>query len=104
MFVLWSVSLTKLLILGILVSTALRAVAVAKLLIPGISILTSFILPLKVVLVTKLAISGILSLIFLILALCTSFLATWFSLNHLVYLNQQKGVLIYQDLVYLRYF
>ena len=66
--------LTKLLTLGILVSTAVKAVVVAKLVILGILFLTSFILVLRVVLVTKLVISGILSSLFLILALYTSFL------------------------------
>ena len=42
----------------------------------GISPLTSFILALRVVLVAMLVISGILSSIFLILALYTSFLTT----------------------------
>ena len=87
---------TRLLTLGILFSTAVRAVllatlimlgilsltsfiltliaaVVAKLLIPGISFLTSFILALRVVLVAKLATSGILFSISLILALYTSF-------------------------------
>ena len=68
--------MTKLLTLGILFSTALRAVLVAKLVILGISPLTSFILALRVVLVAKLVISGILSSIFFILALYTSFLIT----------------------------
>ena len=56
---------TKLLTLGILYSTALRAVLVAKLVILGILPLTSFILALRVVLVAKLVISGILSSMFL---------------------------------------
>ena len=79
--------LTKLLTLGILFSTAVRTLVVAKLvilvispltsfisalieaLVPrlvilGISLLTSFILALRVVLVGKLVISGILSSIF----------------------------------------
>ena len=56
--------LTKLLILGILFSTALRAVLVIKLVILGIFPLTSFILVLGVVLVAKVAIQGILSLVF----------------------------------------
>ena len=55
---------------------ALRAVVVAKLVILGISFLTSFILALSVVLVAKLVISGILSSVFFILALYTSFLTT----------------------------
>ena len=51
--------LTKLLWLGVLFSTAVKAVIVAKLVILGISPLTSFILALRVVLVAKLVISGI---------------------------------------------
>ena len=46
--------LTKLLTLGNLFSTAVRALVVAKLLILGISPLTSFILALRVEVVTKL--------------------------------------------------
>ena len=66
--------MTKLLKLSILFSTAVRAVVVvAKLIILGISFLTSFILALRVVLVAKLVISGILSSIFLFLAFYTSF-------------------------------
>ena len=59
---------TNLLTLGILFSTAVRVVIVVvlKLVIPGISFLVSFILSLKVVLLAKLVISGILSYIFLI--------------------------------------
>ena len=56
--------LTKLLTLGILFSTALRVV-LARLVILGISPLTSFILALRVVLIAKLVISGLLSSIFL---------------------------------------
>ena len=56
--------LTKLLTLGILFSTAVRAVEVAKLVILGILSLTSFILALRAVLVAKLVMSGILSSIF----------------------------------------
>ena len=48
--------LIKLLTLGILLSTALRVVLVGKLVLLGISPLTSFILALKVVSVAKLAI------------------------------------------------
>ena len=58
--------LTKLLT-AILFSTAVRATVVAKFVILGILILTSFILVFRVVLVPKL--SGILSSVFLILAL-----------------------------------
>ena len=93
--------LTKLLILGILFSTALRAVLVAKLVILGISPLTSFILALRVVLVAKLVISGILSSIFFILALYTSFLTTsFFTQHHLIYLNRQDQVIIYRHLIH----
>ena len=76
------VVVAKLVILGILLLTsfilALRAVVLAKLVILGISPLTSFILALRVVLVAMLVISGILSSIFFILALYTSFLTTIF--------------------------
>ena len=51
----------------------LRTAVAAKLVILGISFLTSFVLALRVVLVAKLVISGILSSILLILALYTSF-------------------------------
>ena len=70
--------MTKLLTLGILFSTTVSAVALAKLVILGILPLTSFILALRVVLVAKFVISGILSSIFFILALYTSFLTTSF--------------------------
>ena len=59
---------TKLLILGISFSTTVRAVVVAKIVILGISPLTSFIVALREALVAKLVISGISSSIFLILA------------------------------------
>ena len=65
--------MTKLQALGILFSTALRAVLVAKLVILGISSLASFILALREVLVAKLVMSAILSPIFFILALHTTF-------------------------------
>ena len=51
---------------------ALREALVAKLVVLGISPLTSYILALREALVAKLVISGILSSIFLILALYTS--------------------------------
>ena len=70
--------LTKLLTLGILFSTGVRAVVVAKLAILGISPLTSFILALKEALVANFVISGIFSSLFLILALHTSLLTTPF--------------------------
>ena len=50
---------TKLLILGVLFSTVVRAAVVAKLLILGISPLTSFILVLREALVATLVISDI---------------------------------------------
>ena len=61
--------LTKFLTLGILLSTAVRAVVVAKLIILSISPVTSSILALGEVLVAKLVTSGILSSIFMILNL-----------------------------------
>ena len=51
--------MTKLLTLGILFSTAVRAVVVAKLAVLGTSFLTSFILSLREILLAKLVISGI---------------------------------------------
>ena len=48
--------LTKLLTLGILFSTAVRAAVVAKLVTPGILFLTSFILALRVISVVQLVI------------------------------------------------
>ena len=96
--------LTKLLTLGILFSAAVRAVVLAKLVILGILPLTSFILALRALLVARLVISGILYFIFnifFILALYKSFLTTSFLLHHLVYLNQQEQVLIYQHIIYL---
>ena len=86
--------MTKLLTLGILFSTAVRAVVVV----------TSFILELREALVAKVVISGILSSIVLIWALYTSFLATAFFTASLVYLNQQQPVLTYQYLTYVLYF
>ena len=73
----------------------------AKLVILGISIITSFILALAVVLVAKLVLSGIVSSIFLILVFfsTTSFFGTSLSL-----LSPQEDVLIYQHLIYLLYF
>ena len=63
---------TKLVTLGILFSTAVKAVLVANLVILGISPLILFNLALRVVSVAKLAISGILSSVFFILALCSN--------------------------------
>ena len=82
-----AVVVAKLVILSILLSNsfilALRAVVVAKLLMPGISFLTSLILALRVVLVPKIVISGILYLIFFILALYRSSLTTSFFITSL---------------------
>ena len=61
--------LTKLLTLGILFSTAVGGLVVAKLVILGISPLTSFILALREALVAKLVILGISPLTSFILAL-----------------------------------
>ena len=58
---------------GILFSTAVRAVVVAKFVMLVILLLTSFILASRVVLVAKLVISGILSSLYLILVLYTFF-------------------------------
>ena len=63
----------KLLTLGILFSTAVRAELLVKLVILGISPLTSFILTLRGALVANLVTWGILSSILFILALYTSF-------------------------------
>ena len=71
--------MAKLLILGILFLIAIRAAAVAKLIILDISPLISFILALREELVTKIVILGILSSMLLILALYTSCLTTTFS-------------------------
>ena len=81
-------NLNKLLTLGVLFSMVVTAVVVTKLLILGISLLTSFILALRVVLVAKLVISSTLSSIFLILTLYTSFLTAPTFIHYLVYLNQ----------------
>ena len=61
-----------------LVLALLRFAVVAKLVILGIPLLTSFNLALRVVLIAKLVTSSILSSISLILALYTSFLTTSF--------------------------
>ena len=63
---LWSVFLTKLLSLGILFSTAVRAVVVAKLAILGILHLTSFILALREAVVAKSVMLGISPLSFIL--------------------------------------
>ena len=68
--------LNKLLTLGILFSTAVRALIVARLVILGISPLTSFILELRVVLVAKSVILDISPLTSFILALREALVAT----------------------------
>ena len=72
------VFLTELLTLSISFSTIVRAALVAKLVVLGIWLLTWFILALREALVPTLVISGILSSMFLILPLYTSFLTTPF--------------------------
>ena len=67
-FVLWSFFI-KLLTLGILFSTEVKAVVVAKLVILGILLLTSFILALQAAVVAKLVILGISPLTLFISAL-----------------------------------
>ena len=81
----------KLLTQGILFSTAARALVVVKLVILGISPLTSFILAWRETLVAMLVISGILSSIFLILALYASFLTTLFFTTSLNLLQSTKA-------------
>ena len=87
-----AVVVAKLVILCILPVTsiilALRAAVVAKLVILGISPLTSFILALRVGLVLQLVISSIWSSIFLILAFYTSFLTASFFTASLSLLNR----------------
>ena len=73
-----------------------RAVLLAKLVILGVSSLSSFILTLREALVTKLVISGISSSIFLILALYTYFLTT--SINLLKSTGRSNNL---QHLIYL---
>ena len=80
--------LTKFLTLSILFPTAEKAVVVAKLVILGISPLTSFILVLRESLVAKLVISGILSL-------TISFFTTSLSLL------KSTGTVTNQHLIYL---
>ena len=87
-----AVVVAKLVILGILPLTsfieALIAVVVARFVIPGTSALTEFPLVLRVALVAKIVIPGILSSTVFILALYTSFWTTSFLLHHLVYFNE----------------
>ena len=72
-------------------STAVRAILVAKLVILGIFPLTSFIFELAVVLVVTFLIWGILSSIFLILALYSVLLTTSF-FTTLLSLLKSSGV------------
>ena len=71
---------------------------IAKLVRLGISLLRE--LALRAVLVAKLEIPDMLSSLFFILALYTSFLTTLFLVHHLVYLNQQEQLLISQRLLF----
>ena len=73
------VFLTKLLTLRILFSTAINAEVVTKPIILGTSFLTSFIFVIRIILVAKLVISGILSSIFFFFGLYSVFLTTSFS-------------------------
>ena len=107
--------LTKLLSLGVSFSTAIKVEVVAKLLVFGILPLISFILVLGEALVAKLVILTILTLTPFILALTEALEAKWvmtgilssisflttgfFLLPHLLYLNQQEQVLIFQYLI-----
>ena len=75
---------------GILFSTAVNVEVVAKPLMRGISVLNSFIFVLRIVLVAKLVISGILSSIFFVFALYSVFLTTSF-LTALVSLLKSTG-------------
>ena len=81
-----------------------RAIVVAKLVLQGISFLSSLILALTVILVPNIVISGILSSIFIIAALYTSSLTTSFFTTSFSLLKSQEHVLIYQHLIYLLYF
>ena len=86
--------LTKLLTLGFLFSTTVRAVVLARLVILGISPLTSFILALRVVLVAKLVMSVTLSSILFLLALYTYFLTTsFFTASLLIYFTFQIALI-----------
>ena len=75
--------MTKLLVSGALFSTVLNAEVVARPVILGIYILTSLIFVLRLALVARLLISGILSSIFFIFALYSVFLMTSFSTTSL---------------------
>ena len=83
-----STILTRLLTSRILFLAAGRAVLVARLVMLGISPLTSFILVLKAFLLDKLVISGILSSIFLIWTLYSVFLTILFFTALLSFFNQ----------------
>ena len=79
--------------LRFLFSKTVNAEVVVKPLILGISALISFILVLRIVLVAKLVISGILSSIFLILASYSVFLTTSSFTNH-IHLHKSTLTLI----------
>ena len=100
--------MTKLLRLGILFATAVKAVIVAHLVILGILPLISFILTLREVVVAKLVIRSITPLTSFTLALRVvlvgKFVISSILLHHLVYLKQREHVLIYQHLIYLLHF
>ena len=83
-----STILTRLLTSRIIFLAAGRAVLVARLVMLGISPLTSFILVLRAFLLDKLVISGILSSIFLIWTLYSVFLTILFFTALLSFFNQ----------------
>ena len=94
---------------GIFFSTAVRVVLVDKLVILGTLLLTLFILALRAAVVAKLAILCISLLTFFYLQsfdlnVTCILLKHYIILHHLLYLNQQKQILIYQHLFYLLYF
>ena len=103
-----AVAVAKLLMLGILFLTsstlALKAVVVAKLVMLGASFLASFILASRVVLLAKLVIPDILFSIFFILALYTSFLVTSFFTTSLSLLKSTGAGTNLSTSIYLLYF
>ena len=113
---LWSVFLTKLQTLGVLFSTAVRALVVTKLVILGISPLTSFILALRAALVAKLVMLGISPLTLFILALrvvlvaklvISGILGFYFSIIYIFFndiIFYYIAYFTYQHLIYLLYF
>ena len=97
-----AVFVAKLLISGILFSTVVNAVFVAKLLISGILFSNSDLSVSYLVFKTN----PLVSILFTLATnlLYTSFLTTSFLQHHLVYLNLQEQTLIYQYLICLLLF